>query len=514
MDLKNLMSGIGVVIDDALYESNKKKTDGIFQIMERIEKDWEIPLVITDRIPSHDVCQNLLQSASFILLDWKLWSNDGELKRSGIEENVKFLEFAKEYFVPVFIFTNENILDVTEELPTSLYYQENPEKNFIFIKNKLDVIKEDEFDSLKNWIRTNASIYTLKAWEQEFYKAKRMLFGSMYSKSPDWPKIFWKSYKEDAADPSSSVTHLINDNLLGRFKSDIFDKQILDSNFTDAIDKETKREDIRSLISESCFIGKENLAENEIRSGDLFKLSGTKYLINIRPDCDCVPREKNGNRGKIDDMKLYCLTGKQRTDEQLKRRFSKNQNKRNIETVYENISYYIFNGATIIFDFKNLEIKKYLDVKDHFVGRLIPPYITRIQQRYAFYLQRQGLPCVPEEAFPDFAIVEPREQGGKLELMNNKGYLSKMIQIIPKFPASIHRSEVVKGVEAELRSQGRKIPENLEKSIQSAYSQNCEGYSAFKKKLSSTSPLFKSKNKSDGKWSVHPDYKMPSLDDS
>ena len=208
-------------------------------------------------------------------------------------------------------------------------------------------------------------------------------------------------------------------------------------------------------------------------------------------------------------MELYCLSGKQKTDKQLNN-LRQNKKKRFTETVYENISFYIYDGATIIFGFKDLEKKKYSEIKDYFVGRLIPPYITRIQQRYAYYFQRQGVPRIPEEALPDFAITETREQGGIPELMDYKGCLSKMIQIIPTYPDSIHRSEVMKRINAELRNKGHQIPERLEETIQSVYSKNCEGYSAFEKKRA----LFKLQNKGDGKWSVHPDYRMPSLDDS
>ena len=97
--------------------------------------------------------------------------------------------------------------------------------------------------------------------------------------------------------------------------------------------------------------------------------------------------------------------------------------------------------------------------------------------------------------------------------MDYKGNLIRMIQIIPKFPASIHRSEVINRINAELRNEGHQISENLEETIQGAYNLNCEGYSAFMKKRSGTSPLFKSHNKGDGYWSVHPDFKMLTLDD-
>ena len=50
------------------------------------------------------------------------------------------------------------------------------------------------------------------------------------------------------------------------------------------------------------------------------------------------------------------------------------------------------------FKFNDLYKKEYPQISDDRVGRIIHPYITKIQQRYALYLQRQGLPRIPEEA--------------------------------------------------------------------------------------------------------------------
>ena len=390
MDIKSLMSGIAVVIDDAFkVESPEGHDDRIFQIVEKIEKRWEIPFYKTYEIPSDSVSRGLLQSASFILLDWKLWPDGAqELEKESVNNNIKFLEKAKEYFVPVFIFTNENPLDVATHLHnSSLYSEEQPERNFIFIKQKEELIKEDIFDSIRKWVRRNASVYTLKTWEREFYESKRMLFSSMYAKSPDWPKVFWKSYKDDGVDPSSSVTTLINDNLSGRFKTDIFEKQILGSGLSDV-----PMEEIKSLVQEASFITKDALADDEIRSGDLFKMPRKKYLINIRPDCDCVPR---GNVKKANDVDLYCIEGKGISKKEVSQIYEDGHFN---ERVWESISFNLYGGETIRFDFRKLEKKKFSEIKDNRVGRLIHPYITRIQQRYAFYLQRQGLPRIPKEA--------------------------------------------------------------------------------------------------------------------
>lgn len=387
MDIKNLMSGIAVIIDDALENGKGDRPDKIFQIVEEIESEWEIPCYKTDKIPPDNICCNLLQSASFVLLDWKLWpDNPRELERSGIEANKKFLEQARKYFVPVFIFTNEELLDVVDKLSDSLYNRDKEERNFIFIKRKAELIAENTFNPIINWIQKNASVYTLKTWEQAFYKAKRGLFSDMYTRSPDWPKVFWKSYKDDGVDPSSSITRLINDSLLGRIRTNIFEKSILGFDIPNISGK-----DIRSLIAEASFIQKENLPEDEIRSGDLFKLPKGKYSINIRPDCDCIPR--NDTQGTV-DVELYCIEGRKMTEGEVAKSY---KNGHFNERIWESIAFAIHEGKTVQFDFKKFDKKNFSEIKEQRVGRLMHPYITRIQQRFALYLQRQGLPRIPEE---------------------------------------------------------------------------------------------------------------------
>src|SRR3546814_19275093 len=48
------------------------------------------------------------------------------------------------------------------------------------------------------------------------------------------------------------------------------------------------------------------------------------------------------------------------------------------------------------FDFKKLQIGTWEDWKTHRQGRLLPPFSTRLQQNYAAYLQRTGLPTIPK----------------------------------------------------------------------------------------------------------------------
>ena len=401
MELADLMSGIAVVIDDAFGDTASDEDlggdrDSIFEIVDRLGREWNLPFYTAPSMPAAETWPNLLRAASFVLLDWRLWRKGAsQLEQAGIEENVRFLEQAKDYFVPVFIFTNESPEDVQFRLPPAIYREEEPEKNFVFIRRKAELLSGDALDlsAVEDWVRQNASVYALKTWEQAFHAAKSELFGSMYSRSPDWPRVFWKAYEDDGADPSSSLTHLINDSLRGRMRADAFEANVLgvrDARVTRE-DLQVPREDLRALISEASFRPVGTLPAEEIRCGDVFGLSGGKFLLNLRPDCDCVPR---GDM-KADDVELYCVEGKRMSDSELRKQY---QGGHFAERVWESVAFFMNEGKSARFDFRRFHVKQFSEVRNRRIGRLLHPYLTRIQQRYGLYLQRQGLPRIPQEA--------------------------------------------------------------------------------------------------------------------
>ena len=385
------MSGIAVVIDDA-YDNNSSATRGdkIFQLVSDIKEDWNMPFYTTHAIPSEEVCDNFLLSASFVLLDWKLWPDGGtELENRGIEKNIAFLIKARNYFVPVFIFTNESPKDVKDELQSRhIYDDKNPGKNFIFIRSKRTLTQNRLFNCIEKWVKQNASVYTLKVWEYKLYEAKKNLFSSMYKKSPDWPRVFWSSAKEDHIDPSFSLFDIINNNLLAQMETGIFDKAVLDRQRL-----KIENKDIKSVLEGARFIPQDKLPDNNIRSGDIFKIKENKYLINIRADCDCIPKQGTD----IDDIELYCIKGTSMKEKDIKNSYNEKYGNFD-EKVWQSIVPMICSGKVIEFDLRKNVIKRYAEVKGRRVGRLIHPYITKVQQRYAFYLQRQGLPRIPKEA--------------------------------------------------------------------------------------------------------------------
>ena len=397
MDLKDLMSGIAVVIDDQIGNADTIAANGdvegddpIIEIVSRFEREWNLPFYRTDRMPHKDTWPNLLQSASFILLDWKLWPNGAsQPERAGIEENVRFLEQAKNYFVPVFIFTNESPEDVKDALPEEIYRNESQEKSFVFIQAKRELLSDDSLDlgAVERWMKGSASVYALKTWDRVFRDAKKDLFGSMYARSPDWPRVFWNAYEEDGVDPSFSLTQLINDSLRGRLCTTAFEAEILADRQSES--SRVSMDDLRALICETTFqIAKSG---DQIRCGDLFQLSKEKFLLNLRPDCDCIPRNVSGP----DEVDLYCIEGKKVSNSDLRRMY---HNGHLSERVNQSVVFAAFESASIRFKFNTLHVEKFKKLKEQRIGRLLHPYLTRIQQRYALFLQRQGLPRIPEAA--------------------------------------------------------------------------------------------------------------------
>ena len=72
-----------------------------------------------------------------------------------------------------------------------------------------------------------------------------------------------------------------------------------------------------------------------------------------------------------------------------------------VERVYHAIVPFIANGKFIEFNFREFQVRKkdsLLSDKIKRIGRILPPYITKIQQRFALYMHRPGLPKIPKQA--------------------------------------------------------------------------------------------------------------------
>ncbi len=391
MDTKNLMAGIAVVIDDALGDPDEGE-DLIGAIVGWFETEWELPFVRSSTLPKRAVWPNLLRAASFVLLDWRLWGSAGDMAKEAVVEEIKeFLISARESLVPVFILTNESPDDVTAELdqlPDEVYAEPTSGTNFVFVEQKSGFWSGDTVDvgKLQEWVFGNASVYALKTWEYVLEGAKAELFRAMCGRNVDWPRVFWDAYVTDRAQPSASLTNLINDSLCGRMQMDGFEEAHLKGDYGSVSDS-----DLRGLIAEASFRSAKALPKEEVRCGDLFEGETRKYWLNVRPDCDCIPRDGRD----VGDVDIYCVEGKRLKRGELRRLF---KNGHFEERVSQSVVFGVHNGRSILFDFGKFRVCKYAELRDKRLGRLLHPYITRVQQRHALYMQRQALPRVPEAA--------------------------------------------------------------------------------------------------------------------
>lgn len=397
MDMKGLFNGVAVVIDDEVKDPNAN----IGNILSQIEKQ-NIPLLTYEEIPQEEIV-NHFKNLSFLLLDWQLLKKEVSKKivegvtiPEGIQahevtENIDFIKKLKKVcFCPIFIFTDTDVERIKTKLENEgLYKRDRP--NHIFVKSKMGLKgKTKLFNEVERWLTQNPSVYVLKEWEREYQKSKNKMFAEFQELSPVWPKIMWANFGDDGVNKSLNLGELISRNLHTRMTPFEFSEKILNERGS-----EIESDELRRVMEGERFLKQGNLHDDNISSGDVFKLQG-KYYLNIRAACDLIPDRSEPN-SSIDNIELYLLKGDELPENKVKSLFNKKYGHFS-EIDSQSIIFPLYGGKAIDFRFKKLGKKFWKELKDKRIGRLLPPYINKIQQKYALYFQRQGLPRIPDAA--------------------------------------------------------------------------------------------------------------------
>jgi hypothetical protein len=401
-----LFHGIAVIIDDEVGVG----TANIGQLQKQIEAVGSHVVAMTT-LPGAGALANLA-SASFFVVDWNLYgqavSTEGVavvtlpegLRKQHIGEMINFLkELKKVRFAPVFVFTNENVGQIEDELKKhpDLYDENDP--SHILVKRKVEVLEKGIFTVLGEWLQGAPSAYVLKRWESEYEKAKNALFLDFYAKSVHWPLILKNTFVKDDVSPSMELGNLIGRNLLSRMAPFKFDLESFDEAPLKSLedDGESYKQTVIKVLEGERFVAKDQLDADSIAPGDVFK-SGGDFFINIRPECDCIARQGIN----LDDIELYLLKGSRLTPAQVNKAYDDTYG-----VIQDNdnqaIVFAMRDGVTVSFRFKELVLKKWSDFKDKRIGRLLPPFLTRLLQRYSSYIQRPGLTRVPVAALSKVA---------------------------------------------------------------------------------------------------------------
>lgn len=437
MDVGKLFQGIAVIFDDEL--SNPTST--ISKIKELIQNK-NIPVAVYNEMPRQEIIPSL-SNASFVILDWDYTNSelsvDGEerlsipteLKNEQDKDLILFIrELLRRVFIPVFIFTSKSVDSIKTTLrDVGLWYDDKD--NRIFIKQKNDINSEDQFfGAIEEWLKAMPSVYVLKEWENTIAKTKNDMFVELYGYSSSWVKIIWEMLKADSRENHREFGDFITKQLVNRVGNYSFEEQIINSDQVFSPDELSKVVEGERYIS---YIDKPNQAY----TGDLF-LQDNRYYLNIRAQCD-LARERNPAlyliKGKeLQDVDIVTedikLTSEKELHVSAKQRFSlarlceicqseeelialndlfrKHKNEAffssgNIIGKKSEVIIACVAGKKALKFRLDVEVKNYNCIKDKLIGRILPPYITCIQQSCANYIVREGTMPTPSQIFRTFS---------------------------------------------------------------------------------------------------------------
>ncbi|MDM8119761.1 hypothetical protein QUV58_02930 [Succinatimonas hippei] len=440
-EILDLFLGVVLIIDDEIENS----TSSIFKISQEIERLGFI-VVKYKQIPNEDIFKSLI-NISFIIIDWKIFPVSGDeehlqipdsLMQNCIKSVCDFIsKVSYNSFSPVFILTSESTSIINDKLNE---YDTKKFINRIFIKNKEDFTENCSvsfINSLMEWVQKIPAIYVLKILEKEIYKAKNKTFNDLADVSLNWPFLMFEIFCNDALPSSCKKKDEFIHNYLPdisfsfmQFLCKLFYSRInFEQSFNESILNKHKStdcndDDIISILENERFIRyNENSNLNFAYTGDLFKINDNEYALNLRAQCD-LSRQDNPN--------LYCIKGVSYNKDFLKIKVKQNEiclnesikysfpikDKAKLEELNEKIrtGRFFISGSiiehlpevfitfvdkklTLKFDLNSFYIVSFKDIQKNRIGRLLPPYITRIQQKCSNYFFREGLLPSPKEFF-------------------------------------------------------------------------------------------------------------------
>ncbi len=441
MDVAKLFQGVAVIFDDELVDptSTISTIKGLIQNKDILVAEYK-------DMPRKEIIPALAK-ASFVILDWDYTNHElsveddervlipAELKTEQEQDLIQFIkELLDRVFVPVFIFTSKSVDSIQTTLHDAGLWH-NDKQNRIFVKQKNEITSEKQlFDAIEDWLKAMPSVYVLKEWEATLSKSKNAMFLELYGYSPNWVKIIWDMLKEDTIENHREFGEFVTRILNNRIETYVFDEDIISAH------KDISQEELQRVVEGERYIPYID-KPNQAYTGDLFQ-DGSKYYLNIRAQCDlsrvdqsgeynpllyCIKGEKlrskdivtddirmtteetivfgAGKRYSLDDMREICK------DETKIQKFNENFARYRNKIFFRKGAFLERNDKVIIgcvadkkaLQFNlNIHIKNFNDLKDKRVGRILPPYITRIQQKCSQNMVREGIMPIPKELFVNF----------------------------------------------------------------------------------------------------------------
>lgn len=388
----SLLAGPVVFIDDQLEDTQSQA----YALLQEIRATGR-PVATDKGVPEdRESWFAHWQSLAFVVLDWDLspgsMGSTGGATLSAFERKKLYdflVDLMKRIYCPIFIISGESTDEIQRQLSENgdlmLPNGKLDARIAVFPK---DTLMDKLVEYLTDWVSKSPALSALKAWEGEYDAAKNKLFIELNELEPDWPAYVWQAADTDHVDPAYELASVISVNLLNRFNPVVFDVEAITGYQGDVSGTSRLR-----IAQGRTLVPGDRLAESMVFPGDLFKFpddDGDCIWMNVSPVCQSVGRD-----GK--PVRLHLLKGERQGKPSSKNAFNtlvsagKGPNKILIHTLLEEHPY--------IFAFGEAQIANWDAVKSFRIGRLLSPYITRVQQMHAAYIQSEGLPKVTHELY-------------------------------------------------------------------------------------------------------------------
>lgn len=391
-----LLQGPVVFIDDQVADT----TSQAFALAEQIRNSGR-PLAEYEALPPEGH-EKHWRSIAFLVLDWDLaptspgstgGSTLSEFARESLFEWLQ--NFVDVVYCPVFIVSAEDVSDIERQISENGALQALVVTGRIKVYAK-DVLMDSFIEYLEGWVSKNPALAALNIWANECEAATDRLFHDMEKLASDWPAYVWKLAIDDKIDPSYELASVLTANLLHRMNVLKFDIPAIrehEGPFTASA--------MRRVMQGRTALKGDSLYAEMILPGDIFKVDDDNVLINVTPSCHTVLKRTADDGGEPDPTKLYLdvVHGHKLDRPTSKNSFNSMDKKHN--TPNGMLVHTLLGDEPYAFDFRQRKIVSWDQIGESRIGRLLPPYITLMQQRHAAYLMNEGLPRVDWALYAD-----------------------------------------------------------------------------------------------------------------
>lgn len=395
IDVQGYFKGVAVVIDDSIGQDGG---DLINEIIQGITEGGGHTVNLTS-LPDEAMDLANFSNVAFFIMDWNLSGFDLGINRTqGAKDaqaatNIAFLKrLATHRHAPVFIFTHDDVDEVRGYLIAAGLHAADGTEQRLMVRDKAQVGAK-VYEVLNQWAAETPSALVLKTWERDHVRALNAFFADFHDRNPYWPVMLWQTFEMDEVGAANELGHLISRLVTARMQPlDVDLKPFMKGlDAVQAASGEAYKKALLEVLQGERMVPAAHLEKESFAPGDFFvkvENGERRYFINIRAECDCVIR------GRSKDAQLYLLKGRELVGDDLAKKV--NLEMGNINDQHnEEVVFAMHEGKAIRFGFRDLKVVKWNDLKDQRVGRLLPPFITRMLQRYAAYSQRPGLPRLP-----------------------------------------------------------------------------------------------------------------------